>query len=296
MQLYMSERDEQLQRQYADQNGGFLADLLGDDDNGGHDEERFLHDLETGVPDSDLIRALRGENKGGVMYEYGGEMAKGLSELQIVKVWRPQPFGPPQLCRAIVHRVHKDDNSVTVQFVPDQHRARVPRYCIQPVLGVEPRYPDVWLEPGQSPPTREEILRIELEKERMREMGIPVPDSEAPPDGGFLNRQHRKIERVQRWGIPATTLDALRNRSIPPFQVEGTYGRHFYSNLYKNNFYVGKQAQVTNDGHVDNIEEQQIHVTNHTYIPIHGQRQTQMPDGTWMDEGESGWWGRRMGH
>mmetsp|Transcript_69416 Transcript_69416/g.166421 ORF Transcript_69416/g.166421 Transcript_69416/m.166421 type:complete len:325 (-) Transcript_69416:109-1083(-) len=244
--------------------------------------------------DNPVVRALKGENVGGVQYVYGGAMNAGPQELQLCKVWRPMQYGPPKLETGVIHRVHKDDNSVTVQFVPDQHRVRVPAYCVEPVLNVEPNYPEVWLKPGERPPTRKEIMERELEKDRMREMGMPVPEDVAGPvaDGSHTKTSHRRTEVEQRWGMPATTLDALRNRSIPAWQLTGHYGRHYYTNLYKNNFYKSEDAAVDSQGHVDEQLEQQVIISRHIYVPLEGPVLEQMPDGEFRPKGTQ--WGQQM--
>mmetsp|Transcript_8367 Transcript_8367/g.19712 ORF Transcript_8367/g.19712 Transcript_8367/m.19712 type:complete len:335 (-) Transcript_8367:78-1082(-) len=245
--------------------------------------------------DNPLVRALKGENVGGVQYVYGGAMSTGPQELQLCKLWRPMQFGPPSLETAVVHRVHKEDDTITVQFVPDQHRVRVPSYCVEPCLNVEPDYPEVWLKPGERPPTRKEIMEHELEKDRMREMGMPVPEDTAPPmEGGHTKTSHRRTEVRQWWGIPATTLDALRNRSIPSWQLTGHYGRHYYSSLYKNNFYKGDDAEVDSLGRVDEPLDQQQIITKHVYIPLEGPVMEQMPDGEFRPKGDLGMWAHLM--
>merc|ERR1712190_512085 len=117
------------------------------------------------------------------------------------------PLGEWQLGRGVIHRVNRDDMTVTVQFLPDQHRCRLPWMSVRPIPFITPTYPTVKLAPGQRLPSRYEIEQREERANRMRQ-DLSIPH------------------------------DALRNRSIPASQVTGEYRKHFYTNLYKNNFYV----------------------------------------------------------
>merc|ERR1719198_1576750 len=235
---------------------------------------------------------------------YGGEESALPQELQLVKVWRPMPFGPPQLAKGVIHRVHPEDRTLTVQFVPDQHRVRVPYSSVQPILNIEPVYPKVYLKEGERPPTRSELMAKFMREQELKAMGLPVPQEPERP--GFQEGGERRTEKAHQWGIPATTLDALRNRAIPSYQITGLYGKHFYSNLYENNFYFGGKdeknglsddslpgmgsgvAEVDRFGHVNAMEAvsgAQFAITRHRYKPLNGPEMEQMPDGSWKPVG-----------
>eukprot|EP00971_Amphidinium_carterae_P251487 4992030-Amphidinium_carterae.1 len=53
-------------------------------------------------------------------------------------------------------------------------------------------------------------------------------------------------------------------------KIERHYGRHYYSSLYKNNFYKGDDAEVDSLGRVDEPLDQQQIITKHVYIPLEG--------------------------
>lgn len=230
---------------------------------------------------------------GAVENVYGGvESAAHPKELQLVQAWRQWPRGDWQLATGVIHRVHEEDRTVTVQFVPDQQRARVPWSSCQPYLDITPEYPEVRLGENERLPTRAEILEREENANRMRQqMGI-APD--APLPGAFdsnLRPGERKgpdgriILRCQEWGIPATTLDALRNRSIPPSQVTGVHGQHFYSKLYENQFYGGPEY-LKNERERMGLKEQrsrdQGHVVEHRMVKLDGtELQQNLKTGTW---------------
>mmetsp|Transcript_64604 Transcript_64604/g.140628 ORF Transcript_64604/g.140628 Transcript_64604/m.140628 type:complete len:438 (-) Transcript_64604:50-1363(-) len=202
-------------------------------------------------------------HKGGFAeHVYGGDVGTQLQELQLVKAWRPRPpLGQMQLATGVIHRVHHEDRTVTVQFPDDQHRVRIPFDSVKPMLDITPEYPTVRLQPGQNPPTPSQLERRHEQEAQMLQMGItPAPWADSEPSGAGAMVSKRE-EQVQRWGIPATTLDALRNRSIPAYQVNGEYGKHFYTNLYKNNFYFQKESghrKVSESGHIG-VDEGGLH-------------------------------------
>mmetsp|Transcript_102216 Transcript_102216/g.317957 ORF Transcript_102216/g.317957 Transcript_102216/m.317957 type:complete len:313 (+) Transcript_102216:1051-1989(+) len=225
---------------------------------------------------------------------YGGAMSAEPQEQQLVQAWRPTPWGEWQLAAGVIHRVHSDDKTVTVQFVPDQHRVRVPFMSVKPVLDITPQYPTVRLAPGERLPTPAEIAERERNANATRErLGLP-PDAPLPGTedqnallaGESMDKDGMVILKAKHWGIPAPTLDALRNRSIPPNQVTDTYGRHFYTDLYRNNFYAEKERWVSASGHVGVDERRRDpnapHVISHTYIPLEGPELEQdMHTGKW---------------
>ncbi|CAJ1368784.1 unnamed protein product [Effrenium voratum] len=181
------------------------------------------------------------QNVGATEVIYGGQTSSRPKELSLVKVQRPLPSGGYAEDLGVVHRVHAEDDTLTVQFVSDQHRLRVPTGQALLVQPVTPNYPKTRLKPGERLPTKGQVDRREaaLEVERRR-LGLPqgalLPHQEE--ESNQLNQgEHRGEDGVVRisadhWGIPAPTLDALKNRSIPPSEVTGIYSRHFYTNLY----------------------------------------------------------------
>lgn len=229
---------------------------------------------------------------------YGGAESAEPRELQLVQAWRPSWSGEWQLARGVVHRVHHEDRTVTVQFLDDQHRCRLPWMSVQPQLDITPVYPTVRLAPGERLPTRAEILREQHEANvRRKREGIP-PDAPLPGTEGMealrpgehLGTDHVPAIAGDHWGLPAPTLDALRNRSIPPAQVTGEYGRHFYTELYRNRFYPQQQRCVSADGTLHSALPRpgpgpaggEARIAGHRYIPLEGPEMEQCLDtGTW---------------
>jgi len=290
-------------------------------------EER-LHNVDlmrqAGISAEDILRYEKADIKGGVKEEflmfdkpsnnvlnemhndsaavdhiYGGTMSATPREMQIVRAWRPTPWGEMQLATGVVHRVHQEDRTVTVQFVPDQHRARVPWSSVDPMPDITPQHPEIRLGPNERVPTRTEIVAREENANRMRQqMGI-APDAPLPGAmGDNLRPGERKaadghvIIRSQDWGIPAQTLDALRHRSIPPSQVTGVYGPHFYTNLYAHKFYAGPEYQDAEGAQIAQATSglrgqrsgngDEPRVTSHTKILLDGTELTQnLKTGTW---------------
>eukprot|EP00434_Breviolum_minutum_P027488 symbB.v1.2.024305.t1/scaffold2280.1/size83482/3 len=171
---------------------------------------------------------------------YGGQTSSRPKELSLVKVHRPLPQGGFADEIGVVHRVHAEDDTVTVQFPNDQHRLRIPTNQAALVQSVTPTYPKIRLKPGERLPNRSQLDRREKElEEERRKLGLPQGAMLPWQEADHLNKgEHRDEDGVVRisgdhWGIPTPTLDALKNRSIPPDEVTGVYGRHFYSRLYE---------------------------------------------------------------
>jgi len=259
----------------------------------GHVQQEFLM---ADRPSEYVLNEMNNDSAA-VDHIYGGTMSAAPRELQIVRAWRPTPWGEMQLATGVVHRVHEEDRTVTVQFVPDQHRARVPWSSCDPMPDITPTYPEIRLGQNERVPTRAEIVAREENANLMRQqMGIahdaPLPGT---LETGNLRPGERKgangqiILRSKDWGIPAQTLDVLRNRSIPPSQVTGVYGLHFYTNLYKHNFYTGPeyqspegmQATVGLRGQRSGTGDE-ARITSHTKILLDGTEMTQnMKTGAW---------------
>lgn len=176
---------------------------------------------------------------------YGGKMSDKPVELSLVRVQRPR-IDPGSMFPGyeeevgVVHRVHHEDDTLTVQFPSDQHRLRVPISDVQLVQFVDPTYPTVRLQRSQRLPTKAELDRREETNEMVRrQLGIPqghmLPNQrdEMLLEGERKDEDGKVVTDAGYWGIPVSTLDALKNRSIPPSQVTGTYGRHFYTSLYE---------------------------------------------------------------
>lgn len=182
----------------------------------------------------------RMDNLGATEVFYGGQMSSRPKELSLVKVQRPSPNGGFEEDLGVVHRVHAEDDTVTVQFPNDQHRVRVPTNQALLVQTLTPSYPKIRLKPGEHLPNRKQLDRREKElEEERRKLGLPqgamLPWQEADQLNQGERRDDDGIVRItgDHWGIPTPTLDALKNRSIPPDEVTGVYGRHFYSRLYE---------------------------------------------------------------
>jgi len=180
------------------------------------------------------------DNEGTVERIYGGQTSERPKELSLVRVQRPLASGGSAEELAVVHRVHAEDDTLTVQFPSDQHRLRVPTRIVMLVQTITPTYPKIRLHPGERLPNRAEVDRreAELEAER-RKRGLPQGAMLPWQEAEQLNQGEHKgadgVVRIDagRWGIPAPTLEALKHRSIPPDEVSGVYGRHFYSGLYE---------------------------------------------------------------
>lgn len=223
---------------------------------------------------------------------YGGQMSTQLRELQLVQAWRQSPNGQWALEKAVVHRVHNDMGVVTVQFFSDQHRHMLPQASVKPILDFTPSYPKVRLAPGERVPTRQEIEQREMQADNMRKaIGIP---SDAPLPGTEMNDNllpgetmvnGRPAIQVEHWGIPGPTLEALRNRSVSCTQVRGSYGAHFYSNLYGKTYQgiEAEQVLVTDAGTVDTSHGMgDGRVSSNRFIPLSGPELVQdLKTGAW---------------
>lgn len=254
---------------------------------------------------------------------YGGRQGRsagGLQELMLCECWRPMGYGPPKIAKGVVHRIHMEDHTVTVQFLDDQHRLRLKSSMVNPISPVEPKYPRVVLQKGERPPTRAEIMekinREAAEEEWASLNGVALPPKPAQSDEADpSDNTERRVERVDQWGIPAPTLDALRNRSVPSYQVSGVYGEHFYSKLYASNFHSTKDKQIQQEaaaaangvvggrpgslgGRPGGVPANGAAplpqaggggrggpstIKTHRYIPLEGPEMEQMPDGSWRD-------------
>lgn len=229
-----------------------------------------------------------------VKHIYGGVAPIIPKERDLVKAWRPGPSGMWEFAAGVVHRVHAEDNTCTVQFVPDQHRFRLPMRSVQLVLNATPVYPNQRLAPGHRLPTLEEIQQRERESDETRwHLGIPphmplpgTQDNAALLPGESLGADGVPTMQATHWGMPAATIDALRQRSIPHTQVSGTFGPHFYSDLYRNRFYPqqGRRIEDLRAG-VSKLATQPVReprVVGQVYIPLQGPPQEMdMSTGEW---------------
>jgi hypothetical protein len=218
--------------------------------------------------------------------------------MQLVHAYRITPYGEWQLEQAVIHKMWEPADILEVQFISDQHRCRLPFRSVRPVLDITPKYPPVRLGPGERVPTRVEIEERERKADGLRRaLGLPV---DAPLPGTLMEEKDtlrpgetmengRVTMQIPRWGIPGTTLDALRNRSIPCHQVGAVYGRHFYTNLYQNKFYPQEQRHVRPAGEQSWVgDKAPQRVVGHRYVPLDGPELVQdlatgdwyTPDGT----------------
>lgn len=205
----------------------------------------------------------------------------GIQEHQLVSAWR-HPNIPPDRVEsrelAVVHRIHRQDETVTVQFLKDQHRLRLHVGAVTPVDKTPHSYPAQWIRPSEPMPTAkqcqemagvEEARRLQLER-----MGHPVPPRFNQKD---LDLPPKRVEMSDRWGIPGPTLIALRNRSVPMTEVTGAYDQHFYTKLYEHNFYANNLVRVDDKSKGDNT------TVHHIYVPLDGHPKEQMKDGGWRE-------------
>jgi len=243
---------------------------------------------------------------------YGGHTASRPEELSLVRVMRPLPLGGSAEDIGVVHRVHSEDDTITVQFPLDQHRARVPISSVELVQQVDPVYPKVRLRRGERMPTRTQITgrEAQLEAER-RQLGLPqgamLPwqaEDHLRVDEHFGRDGKVKIDATY-WGIPEPTLDALKNRAIPANEVTGEYGRHFYSNLYeryRSEAHNGEQQthSVQSSGSISGLTKAPHagqsgqtfakvggeNVIARVYVPLEGpELHMNMASGVWQESG-----------
>lgn len=207
----------------------------------------------------------------------------GLKEHQLVHAWR-SPFAPSWTLESreqgVVHKVHREDHTITIQFLSDQHRVRMHTAVVTPVDNTPSSYHAQWLHPGQDFPSLAACQAAAQHDDEHRAMlersGHPVPprfdkkDFALPP---------KRVERSDRWGMPTTTLIALRNRTIPMCEVTGRYDQHFYTQLYDNKFYPTKPMKVL-DMQRGNLPGEPP-ITKHFYIPLSGIPKQQMEDNSW---------------
>eukprot|EP00929_Paragymnodinium_shiwhaense_P031267 TRINITY_DN17558_c0_g1_i1.p1 TRINITY_DN17558_c0_g1~~TRINITY_DN17558_c0_g1_i1.p1 ORF type:complete len:442 (+),score=57.75 TRINITY_DN17558_c0_g1_i1:122-1447(+) len=197
-------------------------------------------------------------------------MPEGIKEMQLVRAPRPDPLtGHSVMATGVIHRCHPEDYTCTIQFLPDQHRLRVAVPSLEPITNITPTYPKVLLRHGERPPSVKEQDEYFHREQAMRHRGLdprlyccfceahfPAGLSHRCPSCGNRRLDDQPLREgeedhykrapndvMDRWGIPAGTMEALRNRSIPAYQVTGEYGEHFYSALYRNNFYYQKANQ-----------------------------------------------------
>lgn len=240
-------------------------------------------------------QTMNGPGAHAVERVYGGTMSTRPQELSLVKAMRPTPSGEWVLGTGVVHRVHPEDDTLTIQFVPDQHRLRLPLRSVSPILDIEPVYPKIRLGKGEPLPTRSQVMQRELAaEEHRRQLGLtdgqPLPgqDMEGLRPGEWEGKNGNVKMMGDHWGIPVWTIDALKNRSIPNTQVTGAYGCHFYTELYQNNFYASPAhrgldvaAQLQQEKETKMVSGKSK-VVSHIYIPLQGpQLQLDVDTGVW---------------
>jgi hypothetical protein len=179
-------------------------------------------------------------------------LPEGVDLYKLVQAHRPAASGEMVKEVGVIHELHDEDATLTVQFLSDQMRRRMSISEVKPVTDLTPYYPAVVLKPGEIPPTAKQQDQEFDEEQRERELGLLPPQwqeiQEKQDEYEEMRKkdQNRKTrtEQLRRWGMPASTMHALRNRSIPFYQVTGEYGKHFYSSLYENNFYWQRKDQA----------------------------------------------------
>lgn len=237
------------------------ADFL-DGESSDEEDEMFFSD-DVGLSSSPLIRALRGDPHPKAHHH-------GLHERQLVGAWRtletPTWIQPRQEIAA-VHKIHKDLGLVTIQFILDQRRMMVPQSFVEPVVNEPPPVQVRYLPKGAPVPTQEEAMQPwhpywSHQPQQPLASQIPgLPTGPYPP--ASVEPPRPQFPEPDRWPVPQNTAQALRNRSIPPQAIGNTYGVHFYSELYKNNFYKLPQKD---EG-------------RHFYVPLTGGAYEQMRNG-----------------
>merc|ERR1719440_445741 len=149
---------------------------------------------------------------------------------------------------------------------------------VEKIDDFEPQYPTVRMHPGAKMPTAREVQYLEAEMSYAQARGLPQPPMPAGfsiEDPSKLKEKH--ISRVQHWGIAEPTLDALRNRSLPTPMIRGYYHRHFYSNLYANNFYRGQDFSQFED----HEHHPDMGVVGQRHYPLDGPPVELKDDGMW---------------
>lgn len=235
---------------------------MADDESSDDEDEMFFSD-DVGLSSSPLIRALRGDPHPKAHHH-------GLHERQLVGAWRTletPTWIPARQEVAAVHKIHKDLGLITIQFVLDQRRMMVPQAFVEPVINEPPPVQVRYLPKGAPTPTPEEAMRPygAWSHSPQHLQGSQIPGLPTGPyPGASVAPTAPQFPEPERWPIAQNTAQALRNRSIPPQAIKNTYGTHFYTELYKNNFYRLKQRD--DDG-------------RHFYVPLQGGAYEQMPNG-----------------
>jgi hypothetical protein len=237
--------------------------LVGEGSDSEEEDEMFFSD-DVGLSSSPLIRALRGDPHPKAHHH-------GLHERQIVGAWRtletPTWINSRQELAA-VHKIHKELGLVTIQFILDQRRMMVPQAFVEPVINEPPPVQVRYLPKGAPLPTQEEAMQPwhpywSHQPQGFQGSQIPgLPTGPYPP--AIVERAIPQFAEPERWPVPQNTAQALRNRSIPPQAIKNTYGTHFYSELYKNNFYKFPKKEE---------EGRQF------YVPLSGGAYEQFPNG-----------------
>lgn len=221
---------------------GDAQDVLFGDEEEEEEEEMYFADSDH-LHSSPLIRALRGDPAPKAHHH-------GLHEHQLVGAWRTAESPTWTNWRqelAAVHKIHRDTGLVTIQFILDQKRLTVPQKFVEPVVTEPPPVQVRYLPKGAPHPTVEEAMRPwdphESYQQQQQPSQVPgLPDR--MPHGGpgdpypaaYIPPPPPEPEPA-RWPVPQNTAQALRNRSIPPDMITGEYGKHFYTELYKHNFW-----------------------------------------------------------
>lgn len=238
--------------------GDDAADFFdGDSDEEDDDLMYFGNDVE--MSSSPLLRALRGD-------PHPKSHHHGVHERQLVGAWRTlqtPTWIPSRQEVAVVHKIHKDLGLITIQFALDQRRMMVPQAFVEPVQNEPPPVQVRYLPKGAPLPSQEEA-----EQPWSPYWSHQPPDENGhfpgnDPNGPFPAAHAPQFQQPERWPITQNTAQALRNRSIPPQAVTYTYGEHFYSNLYRHNFY---RQHRKDDG-------------RHFYVPLTGGAFEQMHNG-----------------
>lgn len=205
----------------------------------------------------ELLEKYRSQGSAVDQFVYGGVMPTELEELDLVKAWRPNAVGEWYIDVGVVHRLHRQDGTVTVQFVPDQNRIRLPYSSVEKIQNLTPTYPKIRLAPGEKLPTPAEIRRREERAEEERRLlrlapnqPLPGQEMEGLREGETVSENKDITLQANFWGLPESTLDALRNRSLPGTMIQPTYGPHFYTKLYENRFYPQKPVMRDETHHV----------------------------------------------
>merc|ERR1740117_278052 len=102
-------------------------------------------------------------------------LPEGVDLYKLVQAHRPAASGEMVKEVGVIHELHDEDATLTVQFLSDQMRRRMSISEVKPVTDLTPYYPAVVLKPGEIPPTAKQQDQEFDEEQGQRELGLMPP-------------------------------------------------------------------------------------------------------------------------